>query len=182
MPTRPEAPLFQERPGPADGVRVDGVRLCGPFAVERCHAMPTSPRIIPDVVRERRVCAMRPDGRVDEAARRMQYFNIGAIVIVDERGHLTGIVTERDITRRIVAEARDPATTMLGDIMTRDPDTLAPHDTAYDALDLMRVRGYRHLPVVDGGRLVGIVSVRDLYEVTQAALRDSLEDKRQRDD
>ncbi len=144
--------------------------------------MPTNPRIIPDVVRERRVCAMRPDGRVDEAARRMQYFNIGAIVIVDDRGRLTGIVTERDITRRVVADARDPAKTLLGDIMTQNPDTLAPHDTAYNALDLMRLRGYRHLPVVDGDRLVGIVSVRDLYEVTRSALQDSLEDKRRRHD
>jgi len=137
--------------------------------------MPRRLKIIPDVVREQRICAMRGDGRVDEAARRMRYFNIGAIVIVDDNRRLIGIVTERDITRKVVAEGRDPAAVSLGEIMTANPDTLAPDQTARDALDLMRVRGYRHLPVVDNGRLIGIVSVRDLYEVTRLDLEQIIE-------
>ncbi len=132
--------------------------------------MPSRLKIIPDVVRDKKVCAMQPDGRVDEAARRMRFFKIGAIVVVDERGGMIGIVTERDITQRVVAERRDPTTVPLSDVMTPNPDALAPDDTAQDALDLMRLRGYRHLPVVDRGRLVGMVSVRDLYEVTRLAL------------
>lgn len=141
--------------------------------------MPSRLRIIPDVVNDQRVCAMRADGRVDEAARRMRFFNIGAIVIVDERGRIIGIVTERDITQRVVAESRNAAAVSLADIMTRDPDTLAPHDTAQDALDMMRVCGYRHLPVVDHERLVGMVSVRDLYDATKLDLEQSIDFRHQ---
>ena len=104
----------------------------------------------------------------------MRFFSIGAIVIVDERTRIIGIVTERDITQRVVADRRDPAQVTLGEIMTKNPDTVPPDATALDALDLMRVRGYRHLPVVDGGRLVGIVSVRDLYEVAKLDLEQSV--------
>lgn len=140
--------------------------------------MPSRLKIIPDVVRDQRLCAMHADGRVDEAARRMSYFNVGAIVIVDEQGKLIGIVTERDITRRVVAERRDPAKTLLREVMSANPDALRPSDTAEDALRLMRVRGYRHLPVVDEGRLVGMVSVRDLYEVTKLDIEQSLDRER----
>lgn len=131
-------------------------------------------RIIPDVVRGQRVCAMQADGRIDEAARRMRFFNIGAMVVVDPRGGIIGIVTERDMTQRVVAECRDPKTVSLADIMTPNPDTLAPGDTPQDALERMRLRGYRHLPVVDRGKLVGMVSVRDLYEVTKLDLERSV--------
>jgi len=124
----------------------------------------------------------RTDDTVAESVAAMSAKSYGCIVIVDDDNRVSGIVTERDIARRVVADARDPMKTMLGDIMTRDPDTLAPHDTAYDALDLMRLRGYRHLPVVDGDRLVGIVSVRDLYEVTRSAVQESLEDNRRQHD
>lgn len=140
--------------------------------------MPSRLKIIPDVVRDQRLCAMHANGRVDEAARRMSYFNVGAIVIVDEQGKLIGIVTERDITRRVVAERRDPAKTLLREVMSANPDALRPSDTAEDALRLMRVRGYRHLPVVDEGRLVGMVSVRDLYEVTKLDIEQSLDRER----
>lgn len=140
--------------------------------------MPHRLKIIPDIVHDQKVCAMRPDGRVDEAARRMRFFNIGAIVVVDAGGRIVGIVTERDITQRVVAQCRDPSAVALAEIMTPNPDTLGPDDTAQDALDLMRVRGYRHLPVVSAGRLAGIVSVRDLYEATRLALQQVINERR----
>lgn len=136
--------------------------------------MPSRLKIVPDVVHNQKVCAMHVDGLADEAARRMRLLKIGAIVVVDNQGRVIGIVTERDITWRVVAEGRDPAVVLLGDIMTRNPDTLAPHDTAHNALDLMRMRGYRHLPVIDGSRLVGMVSARDLYEVTKLDLEEMI--------
>ncbi len=141
--------------------------------------MPHRLKIIPDIIHEQKLCAMQAEGRVDEAARRMSYFNVGAIVIVDDRRQVIGIVTERDITRRVVAQGRDPRSTLLKDIMSANPDTLRPDDTAEDALTLMRLRGYRHLPVVDEGKLVGMVSVRDLYEVTKLSLEETI-DRRQR--
>lgn len=142
--------------------------------------MPSRLKIVPDVVHNQKVCAMHLDGLADEAARRMRLFKIGAIVVVDGQGRVIGIVTERDITWRVVADGQDPAKVLLGDIMTRNPDTLAPDDTAHDALEMMRMCGYRHLPVVGGGRLVGMVSVRDLYEVTKLDLEELI-DSIQRD-
>jgi CBS domain-containing protein len=88
---------------------------------------------------------------------------IGAVPIVD-KGRLVGIFTERDVVLRIVAAGRDPNKTTLAKVMTPDPDTLEPGDSVRAALDLMQAGHFRHLPVVDGGRLIGIVSIRDLYQ------------------
>ena len=128
-------------------------------------------KIIPDIVTDQSICALPLASTAIEAAKAMAVHHCAAVVITDENGKLIGIVTERDLTRRVVAEDRDPKSTALGDIMSKDPDTLAPGDSAFDALELMRVRGYRHLPVVDQGQVIGMVSVRDLY----AAVKDSLE-------
>lgn len=128
-------------------------------------------KIIPDIVKDQSICTLPASGTAIEAAKAMEAHNCAAVVITDEDGKLTGIVTERDLTRHIVADDRDPKSTMLGDFMTKDPDALAPDDSALDALKLMQARGYRHLPVVDQDRVVGMVSVRDLY----AAVKESLE-------
>ncbi len=94
-----------------------------------------------------------------------------------EGDRLVGIVTERDMTARVVAVGVDPETTRVRDIMTADPDTLAPDKTAADAIRMMREHNYRHLPVVDGGTVVGMVSVRDLYAVYNAELEQDLKDR-----
>jgi CBS domain-containing protein len=88
---------------------------------------------------------------------------IGAVPVVD-KGRLVGIFTERDVVLRIVAAGRDPNKTALAKVMTPDPETLEPGDSVRAALDLMRSGHFRHLPVVDGDRLVGIISIRDLYQ------------------
>ena len=128
-------------------------------------------KIIPDIVKDQSICALLSSSTAIEAAKAMVTHHCAAVVITDEDGKLIGIVTERDLTRRVVADDRDPKSTILGDIMSKDPDTLSPGDSALDALELMRVRGYRHLPVVDQDRVIGMVSVRDLY----AAVKESLE-------
>jgi CBS domain-containing protein len=87
---------------------------------------------------------------------------MGAVLIVDN-AKLVGIVTERDIAVRVVAAGLDAVATKLAKVMTPDPDTLKPTDTVRAALDLMARRGYRHLPVLRRGKLVGMVSIRDLY-------------------
>ena len=131
-------------------------------------------RIIPDIVSNQTICAMPETGIAAEAARRMTDFDIGAVVVVDDTGKLTGIVTERDITRRVVANQLDPEATTMKQIMSRNPDTLAPDDTPLNALELMWIRGFRHLPVVEDNQVVGMVSIRDLYELMKLVLEENV--------
>ena len=119
-------------------------------------------KIIPDIVRDQRLLCLRADDRSIDAARLMDEHNISAVLVTDQDGNLTGIVTERDITRKIVADNRDPNTTTVGAVMTCDPDIISSSAPPKSALYLMRTRKYRHLPVVDDGVLKGIVSIRDL--------------------
>jgi CBS domain-containing protein len=128
-------------------------------------------RIVPDLVHNQTMSIMALDTSVQEAARIMAERHIGAVLIT-EAGKLRGICTERDITYKIVAKNLDPRTLTLRDIMTPHPATVAPDDKPGHALELMRSLGCRHLPVMEGERIIGILSIRDLY----AALHDELED------
>jgi CBS domain-containing protein len=76
---------------------------------------------------------------------------------------LEGIFTERDMVNRVVADGLDPDMTPLSKVMTANPDTIGASASALDALKAMNDRSYRHLPVVDEGRIVGVVSTRDFY-------------------
>jgi CBS domain-containing protein len=87
---------------------------------------------------------------------------IGAILVTGEDGRLTGLFSGRDAVCRLVAEGLDPATTSLYAVMTMEPDALRPNQRASDALRMMNEGGFRHLPIVDGSRLIGIVSGGDL--------------------
>jgi CBS domain-containing protein len=109
--------------------------------------------------------AMPSASTVAEAARRMREADIGDVIVLED-DRLYGIVTDRDIVVRTIAEGRDPATAKLGDICSRDMTTLNPTDTVEDAVRLMREKAIRRLPVVEKGKPVGIVSLGDLA-VTQ---------------
>ncbi len=95
------------------------------------------------------------------AARSMRDGNIGDVVVVDN-DQIQGILTDRDIVVRALAEGRDPARTTVGEICSRELTTLSPNDAIGDAEKTMRARAIRRLPVVEGGRPVGIVSLGDL--------------------
>jgi CBS domain-containing protein len=97
---------------------------------------------------------------VREAARLMKDRHVGAVTIVED-GKLAGILTERDVLFRVVAEDRDARTTCLADVMTRNPLTIHPDKPFPDALHLMYEGGFRHVPVVEDGRPVGVISARD---------------------
>ncbi len=125
--------------------------------------------IIPDVVRDQEIHSLGEAGTAHEAARMMAEHDISTVVVVDENALLIGIVSERDMARRIVAADLKPQETPMGDIMTRDVDTVSPKDTPFYALKLMLDGRYRHLPVVDDGRVVGMVSIRDLRLAVVAA-------------
>ncbi|MFC4350529.1 cyclic nucleotide-binding/CBS domain-containing protein [Fodinicurvata halophila] len=134
-------------------------------------------RVVPDIVSSQKLTTFSPDTTVRDAVALMNERSIGAILVMND-DQLAGIFTERDLLRRVVAASRDPDTTRLDEVMTTDPDTLTPKATAMEALLLMRSRGYRHLPVLENDKLIGIVSIRDLFAAVQEELE---QDVRQRD-
>lgn len=107
---------------------------------------------------------------VRDVARTMSERNIGAIAVLDS-GKLVGIFSERDVLTRIVAEGRDPDDTRVDSVMTRDIIVAAPADDINEALQKMHECNCRHLPVVQGGNLVGMISIRDLLQVDDDANR-----------
>jgi CBS domain-containing protein len=98
---------------------------------------------------------------VVEAARLMREGDIGSLPITDEE-RLIGMITDRDITTRVVAEAADPSTTSVGDVYSRDLISVEPDNDLEAAVELMARHQVRRLPVVEGGRLVGIVAQADI--------------------
>ena len=103
------------------------------------------------------------DATVAEAVSRMVEHRRAAVVVVDDAGRLVGIVTERDLLSRVVSVSRDPARTLLGDVMTPDPEALAPDDRICYAINRMHAAGYRIVPLVDDKhRPIGIVTVNDV--------------------
>jgi CBS domain-containing protein len=117
-------------------------------------------RKIKDVMQDREVAELPPTSSVQRAARLMLRTKQCATLVVC-RGELEGIVTEQDIVRRVIAMDLNPASTTLAQIMTKRPDTISPDDLAIRGLRMMEDGGYRHLPVVRGGRILGIVSRSD---------------------
>jgi CBS domain-containing protein len=114
-------------------------------------------------VMTRGVFAVERGLRLREAATRMAERGIGAAIVLDG-DRLVGILTERDILRAVGSDLDKGAT--VEDCMTRDPESVEPSDTTDHAAALMIHGGFRHLPVVEGDRVVGIVSIRDLMRVT----------------
>jgi len=130
---------------------------------------------IKSVLEPRRLVVAAPHTTVAEAAILMKKGKVGAVLVVED-GCLVGIFTERDALFRVIAPGLDPAKTALSDVMTRDPTTVAPDDTFGYALLLMHEKGFRHTPVVENGRPVGVLSARhaldpDLEEFTAEAER-----------
>ena len=99
-----------------------------------------------------------------DAARTMRTHHVGDVIVLDD-GEICGVVTDRDIVVRAIAEDLDPRQTILGDICSRDLVTVGSDASVDDALQLMRENAIRRLPVVDGGSTVGIVSIGDLTVV-----------------
>lgn len=127
-------------------------------------------RTIGGLVQGHRVVALPPDASVREAARRMKAEHVASIVVTDPEAHAVGIFTERDLTDRVVADGLDPDATPLSAVMTLCPVTAGPDMRADDALRCMAVNGLRHLPVVEEGRVIGLVSMRDFVGEELAAL------------
>jgi CBS domain-containing protein len=116
-----------------------------------------------NVMEPRKFLTAAPETLVSEAAKLMAAKNVGAIMIVQD-DRLIGIFTERDLVVRVVAPGLDALATRLADVMTRAPQTIDPDETLGYALLLMHRRGFRHLPVVQESRPIGIVSSRSAMD------------------
>jgi CBS domain-containing protein len=131
-------------------------------------------KIVPNVVARKKVVTVVVEDTAFQAAKLMADNHIAALVVVDGEGKIIGIVTERDMTQRIIAAGLDGKTTPVKHIMTGNPDTLSPEDSAGDALELMQTRNYRHLPVTEDGKCIAVVSIRDLYVSVKEALEEDI--------
>lgn len=133
-------------------------------------------KLMPDVIQAQDLVTFPPTTLVRAAVRKMTDKRIGAVMVTED-GALKGIFTERDLTVRVVAQGRDPDTTTLAEVMTANPDTLPPDALAFAAFEMMLSHTYRHLPVVDNGKVVGIISIRDLFSVVKAQLEQDLKER-----
>jgi CBS domain-containing protein len=114
-----------------------------------------------DLVKDRKVYSVEATRTVLEAARYMMEHNVGAVPVL-RNGELTGILSERDIMNRVVAVGRMPGTTSVSEVMTANPRAVPADETIEECLFIMREFGFRHLPIVDGRELKGLVSLRDV--------------------
>jgi CBS domain-containing protein len=128
-------------------------------------------RRIRDVIRRDEIYQLSQQDTVRSAADLMKARKCGS-VLVTAGDALVGIFTERDVVFRVVAEGHDPNQTRLGAVMTANPVTVGPHEPAISALRLMEDSGFRHLPVVEDGRILGVVSRRDFAGEDKARLED----------
>ena len=127
-------------------------------------------RKMSDLVREQSPLMLPASASVMEAARRMRERRVGAVLVTDHGSRLLGIFTGRDAVDRMLAEGKNPAETTLAEVMTPDPEAMAPHHSAIEALRLMQDARCRHLPIVHEGRVVGIVSRGDFRGMEQDRL------------
>jgi len=115
-------------------------------------------RKMADMVRNQDPVTLSPEATVKDACERMRDRRIGAVLIIEADRRLVGIFTGRDAVHRVLADGKNAARTTPAEVMTRDPDTMPPGNTAIEALRLMEDGRFRHLPIVDDGKVVGIVS------------------------
>ena len=122
--------------------------------------MPQRP--VRSIIAKQKILTATAEITVCEAARLMKKKSVGAVMVVKDNGRLTGIFTERDAVFRVLAEGRDPKTTRLSDVMTPHPQTIDPDKPFGHALLMMYDSSFRHVPVVEDGKPVGMVSARDV--------------------
>jgi signal-transduction protein with cAMP-binding, CBS, and nucleotidyltransferase domain len=119
---------------------------------------------VKDILSNRDMFSVEHTESVAKVVRAMSDLHVGAILVLGT-GELRGIFSERDLMTRVVAADRDAQSTKVADVMTADLATIDEGATVEEAMELMQNRGCRHLPVLRGGRVVGLVSMRDLMSV-----------------
>jgi len=109
------------------------------------------------------VWSVKPDDSVFDALRVLAEHDVGALTVM-ENGKLVGILSERDYTRKVTLLGRSSKDTKVADIMTRNVMVVTPQSRTSDYMALMRLKRIRHLPVLDGNTVVGMISIRDLLD------------------
>ena len=121
-----------------------------------------------------RVFTIEPEASIQDAIRELAEANIGALIVVDGAGSPVGILSERDVIRRM-ASATEVRSAKIADLMSSPITTGTPEDDADSVLQTMTTRRFRHLPVVDGGELVGMVTIGDLVKAQLNDFRGTVE-------
>ena len=129
---------------------------------------------IRDVIRDREPYSLRESASVLEAAEFMAQRRIGAVCVLDTEGKLIGVFSERDILNRVIVPRQDPAAVTLGEVSSPLRAVISCDETPHQALERMEKIGTRHLPVVDGEKWVGMLSIRDLLRVELSEQGDEL--------
>ena len=118
---------------------------------------------IRSVMEQKKILTAPPETTVGKAAELMAARNVGAVMVVEDE-RLVGIFTERDAVFRVIARGRDVQTTRLADVMTAAPQTVDPDKSFGYALLMMHENGFRHVPVIENGKPIGIVSARNALD------------------
>jgi len=119
--------------------------------------------LVKDVMERKNALSLSPETTVSKAAELMARKKTGAVMVVDQE-RLVGIFTERDALFRVIARGLDARTTRLAEVMTREPRTVGPNMSYGYALVMMQENGFRHAPVVDSGKPIGLVSSRSAMD------------------
>jgi CBS domain-containing protein len=135
-----------------------------------------SHRLIRDVIAGRKAYTTSSHTSIADAARLMKQHAIGALMVVDE-GELVGIFTERDVVFRVIAADKDPKSTRVASAMTPKPRALDASRPLGHALHLMYEGGFRHVPVIEDGKPIGMVSARDALGPDLAQFQEELGDR-----
>ena len=145
-----------------DKARLRGAIVTDPISTLRPHA----------------AVAVRPSTSVFDAVHLMNQKKMGCVCVTEvtpgKPERLVGIFSERDVLRKVVEQGLDVRKTLVSQLMTRDPETLTPQDKIAFALNKMHVGGYRHIPLVENGVLVGIISIRDIADFLVALFPDGV--------
>lgn len=116
-----------------------------------------------------RLISVAPGDPVQRALEQMKTYRVRSVLVLDG-GRLAGIITQGDCAIRVLLEGRDARVTRVAEIMTADPMTVKPQDPLEACMGLMANRGFRHLPVVEGGQVLGVISIGDIVKDVIAQL------------
>jgi CBS domain-containing protein len=120
------------------------------------------------------VVTIRPHQRISEALKLLAEYDIGALVVTNDEEDLVGILSERDIVRRAVQE-EDPFALQVADVMTKNVIVGLPNDDLMSVAHTMTERHFRHLPIVDGLRVIGMISIGDVLKAQRDAFRGQID-------
>jgi CBS domain-containing protein len=132
-------------------------------------------RHLSDVIRNQKPLTLPPTATVKEACQCMSERHVGAVLVTEKHGRLMGIFTGRDAVYRVLAAGKSAAKTKLKDVMTAAPTTMPPDKTVIEALRLMWDGGFRHVPVTEDDKVLGIVSRGDSKGLEQSRLEEERE-------